>query len=170
MDRKISWYHNRRRETSIEFIIRAQRACDISSQRVFPVSIYISFHKYLFQLMFLHHYNCIINVFTAQKSLSLDFHVDPLLRVAPRGFLIRENHHYGSFFFFRARSITGGVYALLTRISNITACCSQGGLNGRVVLTARVTLLFSFRPIHERKRAPGCAHVRGMKREKPLAN
>lgn len=62
--------------------------------KVFPVSIYISFHKYLFQLMF--HYNGIISVFTAQKSLSLDFHIDPLLWVAPRGFLIRENHRYGS--------------------------------------------------------------------------
>jgi len=106
--------------------------------------------------MFLHHYNCIINVFTAQKSLSLDFLIDPLLRAALRGFLIREISLLTDSFF-RARFITGDVYALLTGISNITACCSQGGLNGRVILTARVTLLFSFRPIHERKRAAGCA-------------
>lgn len=168
MDQKISWYYNRRRETSIELIIRVQQACDISIQRVFPVSIYISFHKYLFQLMFHHHYNCIINVFTAQKSLSLDFHVDPLLWSGTSGFPHSRNIAT-DLFFFRARSVTGGVYALLTGISNITACCSQRGLNGRVVLTTRVTLLFSFRSIHEGKRAPGCARPWN-EREKPLAN
>lgn len=63
---------------------------------------------------FLHHYDRIINsIFTAQKSLSLDFLVEPFewnLEISAIVFA----KHMPLWIFFCARFITGGVYALLT--------------------------------------------------------